>query len=214
MTNLPVVRVDDVLVHPRDNDLVLSTHGRSIWILDDITPLQQLTPDVMAQDAYLFEPREGVLWKPDIRLRRSATGAKTWRGESAPDGTAISYYLKAAAGGGDGIKLTITDLATGEVFRSLQATGLAGMNRVQWDLCSDRRPVQPGQAGAGGFGGGGFGGGCGGGGGFGGGGGGGGQQGPPMVARLATPGLYKVTLTVGGREYSRTVRVVEDRWME
>ncbi|HLB54491.1 MAG TPA: hypothetical protein VJK71_05240, partial [Gemmatimonadales bacterium] len=209
MSNLPVVRIDDVLIHPRDNDLVLSTHGRSIWIMDDATPLQQLTPAVMAQDAHLFEPREAVLWKPDIRMRRSMTGAKTWRGESAPAGTAISYYLKGAAPGP--VRITITDLTSGEVFRTLEGSGLAGMNRVQWDLCSDRRPAQPGQGGGGGFGG--FGGGCGGGGGFGGGGG-GGQGGPPQVARLAPPGAYRVTLTVGGRDYTRNLMVIEDAWMQ
>ena len=201
--NLPVVRIDDVVIHPRDNDLVLATHGRSIWIMDDITPLQQLTPEVMAQEVHLFEPREAVLWKPDIRLRRSMTGAKTWRGESAPEGTAISYYLKTAASGP--VRLTVTDPATGEVFRTLPATGLAGMNRLQWDLCSDRRPVQPGQGG-GGFG---FGGPCGAGG-FGG----GGQGGPPQVARQAAAGVYRVTLTVGGKDYTRTVRVIDDTWME
>ena len=42
MTGLPTVRIDDILVHPRDNDLIVGTHGRSIWIIDDITPLQQL----------------------------------------------------------------------------------------------------------------------------------------------------------------------------
>ena len=95
MTNLPVVRIDDILVHPRENDLVLATHGRSVWIMDDITPLQQLTTEAMAQDAILFQPREAIQWKQDIRVRRSVTGNKNFEGESAPSGTAISYYLKA-----------------------------------------------------------------------------------------------------------------------
>ena len=46
MTGLPTVRIDDILVHPRDNDLIVGTHGRSIWIIDDITPLQQMTDAV------------------------------------------------------------------------------------------------------------------------------------------------------------------------
>jgi hypothetical protein len=206
MTNLPVVRIDDVLIHPRDNDLVLSTHGRSVWIMDDVSPLQQLTDSIMANDVHLFEPREAVVWKQDIRLRRSVTGAKNFRGESTPEGTAISYYLKTAAGGGggDGVQLTITNLATAEVFRTLDATAHAGMNRVQWDLCSDRRPVQPGQQVGGGFGGP-----C-----AQGGSGGGGQQGLPRIARQATAGIYKVTLRVGGRDYTRNIRVLEDRWMD
>ena len=44
MNNLPTARVDDILVHPRDGDLIVATHGRSVWIADDITPLQQLAP--------------------------------------------------------------------------------------------------------------------------------------------------------------------------
>jgi hypothetical protein len=88
----------------------------------------------------------------------------------------------------------------------MEATKLQGLNRLHWDLCSDRRPVQQGQRG--GFGG--FGGGCGGGGR---GGGGGGQQGQNMVATLADAGTYRVKLTVGGRDYTQTLRVVEDVWM-
>jgi ligand-binding sensor domain-containing protein len=62
MTGLPTVRIDDVLVHPRDNDLVLGTHGRSIWIIDDITPLQQMTDAISTTDAHLFEVRKATAW--------------------------------------------------------------------------------------------------------------------------------------------------------
>ncbi len=203
--NLPMVRIDDVLIHPRDNDLVLSTHGRSVWVMDDITPLQQMTPQVMNEAVHLFSPRDAVAWKQDIRHRLSVTGSKFWRGESAPAGSAISYYLKTGATGP--VRITITDPVTGETFRTMTGTGLAGMNRVQWDLCSDRHPIQPGQGG-GGFGG--FGGACGGGG-FGGG---AGQGGPRTVARSANPGVYRVTLTVDGKDYTQTITVLEDTWME
>jgi photosystem II stability/assembly factor-like uncharacterized protein len=132
MNNLATVRVDDVLVHPRENDLVLATHGRGVAIMDDITPLQQLTPQVLAADVHLFEPREAVLWKTDRRTSRSVTGAKNWTGQSAPVGTAISYYLGSAPAGE--LKLTITDVVTGELFRELQPTREPGLNRVQWNL--------------------------------------------------------------------------------
>ncbi len=66
MTGLPTVRVDDVLVHPRDNDLVLATHGRSIWILDDITPLQQMTEAITTADAHLFDVRPATAWVADL----------------------------------------------------------------------------------------------------------------------------------------------------
>ncbi len=56
-SNMPRVPVYDLVIHPRDNDLVLATHGRGVWILDDISSLQQLTPQVLAEPAHLFAPR-------------------------------------------------------------------------------------------------------------------------------------------------------------
>jgi len=187
MNGLPVVRVDDVVVHPRDGDLVLGTHGRSIWIMDDITPLQQLTPEVLAADVYLFEPRPAVAWLDDRRLNRSITGHKNFLGEVAPPGTAIHYWLKNAAR--DSVRITITDVE-GKVVRNLTGPAEAGINRVQWNLRGDppQRP-QGQQGGPGGFG--------------------GQPQGPPIG-----PGTYLVTLHVGGREYTTRVEVLEDRWME
>lgn len=207
MTNLPVVRIDDVILHPRDNDLVLSTHGRSIWILDDVTSLQQLTPAVMAQDAALLEPRNAVAWKQDIRLRRSVTGDHNFEGENAPRGTAIAYHLKNAPSGD--VTITIRSVGSDEVFRTITGTKHAGLNQVRWDLCSDAREVRQGEGGGGG----GFGGSnpCMQGGG---GGGGGGQGQPRRVARLAEPGAYAVTLTVNGRQYTTSVTVLEDVWLQ
>jgi photosystem II stability/assembly factor-like uncharacterized protein len=199
MSGLPVVRIDDILVHPRENDLVLSTHGRSIWIMDDVTALQQVAGTTSC-DPVLFQPRNAVRWKQDVRQQRSVTGAKLFQGENAPRGTAIGYYLPSAARGD--VKITIRELGSDSVFRTIDGTGEAGLNRLQWDLCSDPRPVQQGQGGFGG-------GGCGGGG-FGG----GGQQGPRRVARLADPGSYVVTLEVGGQEYSKGVTVLEDTWLD
>jgi len=132
MPNLPVVRIDDVLVHPRDNDLVLATHGRSVWIMDDITALQELTPEITGRDMQLFEPREAVLWNDNILRDRSITGDKVWTGENAPSGTMIQYYLLDSAAGG--VDLQITDAITGEVVRDLEGTARQGLNRVQWNL--------------------------------------------------------------------------------
>jgi photosystem II stability/assembly factor-like uncharacterized protein len=132
MPNLPVVRIDDVLVHPRDNDLVLATHGRSIWIMDDITALQGMTAEVLASSVHLFDPREAVLWKEDIRLDRAVTGDKNWTGENAPDGTVISYYLGSVSD--TDVSLQIVDPMTDQVVRDLDATANAGLNRVRWDL--------------------------------------------------------------------------------
>ena len=67
MNNLPTVSVYDLVIHPRDNDLIAGTHGRSFWILDDISPLQQLTPATRAAAAHLFEQRPATLWENTSR---------------------------------------------------------------------------------------------------------------------------------------------------
>jgi photosystem II stability/assembly factor-like uncharacterized protein len=184
MSGLGTTRIDDVFVHPRENDLVLATHGRGVQIMDDITPLQGMTSDVLASDAHLFTPREAVRWLQDTRRSRSVTGDRAWRGENAPPGTAIDFYLRDAE---DDVEITITALATGEVFRNIEVEGVAGLNRVQWDLRGN--PRQGGaRQGFGGFG--------------------QGNRGP-----LADPGLYRVTLSVDGEEHSETVTVLEDVWL-
>jgi hypothetical protein len=62
MAGMPTVPVHDLVIHPRESDLIAATHGRSIWILDDISPLQQLTPQVLASDAHLFNPKTATIW--------------------------------------------------------------------------------------------------------------------------------------------------------
>ena len=136
MPGLPVVRIDDVLVHPRDNDLVLATHGRSIYVLDDIAALQALNEDVLASEAHLFDPRPAVRWKNEIQRSRSITGDKNWTGESAPPGTMIQYYLAAPTD----VSIEVSDIATGEVVQQLEGTGYAGLNRVTWDLRTNPGP--------------------------------------------------------------------------
>lgn len=204
MTGLPTVRIDDILVHPRDNDLIVGTHGRGIFIIDDITALQQLTEKALEADAHLFEVRAGTQLLQDVTLSRYIGGSKNFRAANPAPGTAISYLLKSAPSGD--VKITISDV-TGNVLRSLTGTKEVGLNRVQWNLRGDP-PPRP-QAGPGGVPGGG--GGQGGGGGGQGGGGGGrfgfGQQGPAM-----DPGVYLVKLSVGGKEYTTKVQVEADNW--
>ena len=172
--------------------------------MDDVSALQQLTPGAMNQDVVLFDLRPAIAWKNDIRLARSVPGVKHFRGEAAPQGAAISYWLRNIPPGD--VRITIRDLQTGQVFRTMSGTKLQGMNRVSWNLCSDPQPVQPGQFAFGG-------GGCGGGG-RGGGGGGGAAGQPQGIARTAMPGSYAVTLTVNGRDYSRSLSILDDVWME
>ena len=125
MGNLPTVRVDDILIHPRDGDLIVATHGRSVWIADDITPLQQLSPSILAQDAALLDVRPAVAWLNDQQAGQHVGGQRIFVGENAPRGTAIHYYLKTAMGD---VKITITDV-NGRVIRNLDGSKNAGLNR-------------------------------------------------------------------------------------
>lgn len=194
MPNLPVGRTDEVVVHPRENDLILSTHSRSVWIMDDITPLQRMTPDMLTRDATLLPTRDAVAWKTDLRIRTQVPGDKWWAGENAPQGAAIAYYLKSA--GGDA-KITITDAITGQEIRAYTAPSVAGLNRWRWNLCGNPPPA--GQAGVGG----------------GGGGGGGGRGGNACQGgRPAGVGTYRVSVSVGGKDIgSQTFKVLEDVWL-
>jgi hypothetical protein len=131
MTGLPTVRIDDVIVHPRDNDLILGTHGRSIYIMDDITALQQLTEEAMTGDAALFDLRPAVLWTSDIQKAIGVGAAKHFRGRNPPRGSAISYWLKSEPAGD--LRISISDV-TGREIRAIAGTKAAGLNRVQWDL--------------------------------------------------------------------------------
>jgi photosystem II stability/assembly factor-like uncharacterized protein len=190
MPNLPTGRTDEVFVHPREHDLVLATHSRSVWIMDDISALQQMNDEAMGKDAAVFPVRDAVLWKNDRRLGTEVPGDKWWQGENAPRGTAIAFNVKS---GGDA-KVTITDTTTGSEFRTESMPAMAGLNRWQWNLCST--PIATPNQNGGRGGGGGFGGGCQGGG------------------RTAQPGVYKLSVSVGGREIgTQLIKVLEDIWL-
>src|SRR5207249_8894882 len=98
MTNLPSVRVDDILIHPRDRDLIVATHGRSIWIADDITPLQQMTQAVRDADATLFDIRPAIAWLNDQQHNQQVGGQKVFIGEYATRGSSINFLLKSSTG--------------------------------------------------------------------------------------------------------------------
>lgn len=127
MTGLPTVRVDDLLIHPRDNDLIAGTHGRGIWICDDISALQQMNDKVLAAGTHLFDVRPGVIWQNDIVLSRYAGGQKAFKGDNPQPGTAINYYLGAAPTGV--VKITVSDI-TGKVVRNINGTKELGLNRL------------------------------------------------------------------------------------
>jgi photosystem II stability/assembly factor-like uncharacterized protein len=129
MNGLPTVPIDDVIVHPRDNDLILGTHGRSIWIMDDISALQQLTDKAMAEDVHLMDPRPSTNFSTDIYRGVQMARDKNFRGQNPAAGTVISYYLKSPASGD--VKISILDVE-GKVVQDITGSKDHGLHRVQW----------------------------------------------------------------------------------
>jgi photosystem II stability/assembly factor-like uncharacterized protein len=151
--NLPTTRYDDIVVHPRTKDLVLGTHGRGIWILDDASPIAEWTPAIATKRAHLFNvPRATLtLYWEDV----SNMSHFFFTAENPVEGAAFTYHLAQPA---QKVRLIVTGPA-GKVVREITAPGEAGViHRVNWDL---RYAVPPG-IGRGGGGGGEEGGGAGG----------------------------------------------------
>ncbi len=224
--DLPVTPVRDIQVHPRDNDILLATHGRGLYIMDDATALQNLNT-AQSADATLFDIRPAVRWSQ--WNRDGNLGQKKWTGDNPPAGAIITYFLKAQPPGE--VNITISDNAGRVLRRMRRVADDAGLNRVAWDL----RPDPPaGVVAGGGRGGGGAGGNTPGGAAAPdtslaalrarraaaaalsesdqpadeGGGGGGGRGGGGMLEVL--PGTYTVALSVNGKQLTKTVQVELD----
>ncbi len=237
--NLPVVPVDDILIHPRDNDLLVGTHGRSFWILADVSALEHLSAETLAESGRIFpQARETIMWAQ--RGDWPFTGA-TYSAPNPPRGTLIRYYLRdeweapmveeegeegdgsgdgddAGAGEGDPMgdgepaespgsgaaggamaerdadtdpesttfALTIT-ASDGTHIRTVEAPGHAGVNEIVWDWRLDP-PYEPeGPQQPVGF----------------------GQPGTPQ-GPVAMPGVYTVSMEVGGETRSSTVEIQAD----
>ena len=129
-SDFPSVAVRDIAVQTRDNDLVLATHGRGIWIIDDLTPLRALTPDLLQQQAAFLPTR------PQQQRMSGfggwAEGDASYAGSSASDNVSISYFQKARHLIGP-LKLEVLD-ADGKVLDTLPASKHRGINRVDWPM--------------------------------------------------------------------------------
>jgi hypothetical protein len=192
LKNLPTVPVHDILVHPRENDLILGTPGRGLWVFDDATPLQQWDP-AAAPQAQLFDVRPALRFP--TRFTRYGVGDKTFRGPNPPAGALITYQLPEKMGSQDAdkaekkperVKLEILD-ASGKLVRSVKKPGFEkGLNRVAWDLRYDapfaRKEGDDGPS----------------------------EFGPPPGGTYALPGTYTARLTVDGKTYEKPVVVRVD----
>lgn len=128
-SNLPRVPVYWLVVQEHFNDLVVGTYGRGFWILDDLTPIQQMSDAVRTANAHLFP-----VW-PTYRFRPGTVPVTMsddpTAGQNPPYGAAINYYLKTAPTGDVKIKI---ENAKGETVRTINGTKNVGLNRVTWDL--------------------------------------------------------------------------------
>jgi photosystem II stability/assembly factor-like uncharacterized protein len=189
--NLPTVAVHDLIV--KDDDLVLATHGRSLWILDDLTPVRQMTPQVVAEPLFLFPPRDAIRWHYTGGPRDKAAG------ENPPRGAAFSYFLKEKPKGD--VVAQILD-GQGRVVRTLSSVprpldgsddneeepkgelpSAEGVQRAVWDLTWDgAKKIKNAKI----------------------------DTGDPAVGPLAVPGVYTLKLTANGRTVQAAITVKPD----
>ncbi|MGD8320354.1 MAG: sialidase, partial [Gemmatimonadota bacterium] len=196
MTDLPPAPMYWLTVQPHFHDLVVGTYGRGIWILDDVTPLEQLTPEVAAKPAHLFAPREA--WRFHAAVAPNAMFDDPSAGENPPYGASINYWLKSVPDGVDSVRVLVTD-ASGDTVRSLSGPAEAGINRVWWDLQTEptdviKRRVTPENAtwmdvGKKGW--------------F-------AMPWGRQFSILSPPGAYTVTMEVGGERFSQPLTVKKD----
>ncbi|PYR16824.1 MAG: hypothetical protein DMF98_27725 [Acidobacteria bacterium] len=179
--NLPRVRIDDILITPRENDIVLGTHGRSIIVLDDASLLENAVPAVLTEDVHLFPTRQATEYY-EMRMLPSP-GAAKFAGPNPDSGALITYSIKSPPASSNAtVKIEILD-RDNHVVRELEGPDRQGFNRVAWDL---RFPVGfiPIQTDEGWF-------------------------GPPR-GTLVLPGEYRIKLTARGREQTGSVQVRVD----
>ena len=194
--NLPTVPIYEIAVHPRDNDLILATHGRSIWILDDLTPVQEFER-ARRSASHLFQVPAATQFNV-AGDRTNSTGDRWFAGENPSPGAPLTYYL---ADGAETISMTVRD-RTGVVVRTLESDDIdadddadddgeaetgPGIHVVHWDL---RVQPVPDRGLGGGF-------------------------GTTRNGPFVLPGEYRVTLNVDGRDVgTQTAQVVGDPAIE
>ncbi len=191
-TNLPAAPVYGIAVQEHFSDLVVATYGRGFWILDDITPLRELSPEVTAKEIHFFRPRAAYRFRmvepPMAPLQDPVAG------QNPPYGASLHYWLKTASA--DSTTILVAD-SSGKTVRTFKGPSQAGINRVYWDLLFDPSkearlrmsprysdlPVGPNGIPAPGVG---------------------------QVRLLAPPGRYTVTVRAGGQQASQPLTVLKD----
>ncbi len=137
--HFPAVAVRDLAIQARENDLVLATHGRGIWIIDDITPWRALTPEILSQEVAFVSARS-----VQERIQGNggwANGAAMFVGDNPPDAAVINYYQRERHLYGK-LKIEVLD-STGRVLDEIPASKRPGLNRVMWSMQEKPPRVPP-----------------------------------------------------------------------
>jgi photosystem II stability/assembly factor-like uncharacterized protein len=203
MKGLPTQPVYDLEIHPRENDLIVATHGRGFFITD-ITPLQELDQQVLGQDFYLFDVESKVKW---VTRTATVSSSQNFRGPSEPNGVVVNYYLKAPVSG----EVMVRILQGSRVVAETKGPNAAGLNQVLWNMRTTPPVIVAAPEGGRGRGAGG--------GGFGGGGRGGRGGAPAGIpsfgGAVAVPaGDYTVVVTAGTKTLIKKTHIMEDAWFD
>lgn len=126
--NLPPAPVSWLTIQPKFNDLLISTYGRGIWVLDDVTALRDWPEVAQADQAHLFSPRAAYRFRTVVTSAEDYPNGVT-KGENIPYGADVNFYLPEAAK----VSLSFTN-ADGKTVQTLTEQGHAGMNRIFWNL--------------------------------------------------------------------------------
>ena len=138
--DFPTVAVRDIQIHPRERDLLVGTHGRGLWILDDIRPMEQMTPAVLDSDCVLFDIRPATL--NSFKSSSMYSGPHEYSAPNPPFGAGINYYLKEKPNAGDVFRLSVMN-SEGQEVSLLRTTKNKGLNRIYWNLREQRTvPVE------------------------------------------------------------------------
>lgn len=192
--DMPTSPVHDIKIQERDNDLVVATHGRGIYVTD-IAPLSALTPTVMTEDAFFFTPEPEIRW---VAVDRTNYSSSNFEGESEAPGASLFFYLRSDT------EVTLTIYQGQLAISEIEHEGTAGINIVQWDMLKrierseeeqERVRSQRQARSGGGF---------------------GRQSGDTTRFAIseAAPGTYRVVLMVNDMEFEEEVTVLKDDWWQ
>ena len=133
-THVPAVPIRDMEIHPREADLVLGTHGRGLWVLDDITALRRLAREPFLARAPLFlaEPKPAILHEVAEAIGYRSTGMAMWQGETRPRGALLTWFVGPDADG-ERADIEVRD-AVGRTVMTSEREVDTGLNRWAWDL--------------------------------------------------------------------------------